>query len=119
MLLLSGAGQEADVDAVAQQSQGLGLFVRSLVGLDRQAATEAFGRYLDGTRFNVDQVRFVGLIVDELTANGVVEPGRLFESPYTDRASAGVDSVFPPADVEVIVEILHEVKDHARPADVA
>ena len=119
MLLGSGAGQEADVDAAAQQSQGLGLFVRSLVGLDRQVATEAFGRYLDGSRFSVDQVRFVGLIVDELTANGVVEPGRLFESPYTDRASAGVDSVFPPADVEVLVEILHEVKDHARPVDVA
>lgn len=68
-------------------------------------------------------VRFVEptfrLIVDELTANGIVEPGRLFESPYTDRASAGVDSFFPRAEVDVIVEILHEVKDHARPADVA
>lgn len=35
MLLVSGAGREADIDAAAQQSEGLGLFVRSLVGLDR------------------------------------------------------------------------------------
>jgi hypothetical protein len=30
--------------------------------------------YLDGTKFSVDQVRFISLIVDEPTANGVLEP---------------------------------------------
>lgn len=30
---------------------GLGLFIRSLVGLDRQAAAEAFGAYLYGAKF--------------------------------------------------------------------
>ena len=45
------------------------------------AATEAFEHYLGSTSFTVEQVRFVGHIVDELTRNGVMEPGRLFESP--------------------------------------
>ena len=119
MLIASGAGQQRDIESAAQKAEGLGLFVRSLVGLDRQAATEAFARYLDGSTFSVDQVRFVNLIVDELTANGVMEPGRLFESPYTDRSSAGVDHYFPSSDVDVIVEILDEVTSHAAPADVA
>ena len=48
---ISGAGQEAEIDAAAEKAQGLGLFIRSLVGLDRQAAVEAFGHYLDGSRF--------------------------------------------------------------------
>ncbi|MGD9529728.1 MAG: type I restriction-modification enzyme R subunit C-terminal domain-containing protein, partial [Pseudonocardia sp.] len=119
MLLASGAGEQADVDAAAAHAKGLGLFIRSLVGLDRQAAVEAFGHYLDGSRFTVGQIRFVNLIVDELTQNGLMEPGRLFESPYTDHAPTGPDRVFPRADVEVIVDILHQVRDRALPVDVA
>ncbi|WP_300006945.1 DEAD/DEAH box helicase family protein [Pseudonocardia sp.] len=110
MLLASGAGP-VDVSWVADQ--GLGVFIRSLVGLDHQAATEAFGHYLDGSRFTVHQIRFVNLIIDELTSNGVVEPRRLFESPYTDYAPTGPDALFPDADVEVIVDILHEVRNRA------
>lgn len=119
MLLASGAGQKVDIVWAAEKAEGLGLFIRSLVGLDRQAATEAFSHYLDGSKFTVDQIRFVTLIVDELTANGIMEPQRLFESPYTDRAPTGPDVLFPDTDVDVIVEILHEVKDRARPAGVA
>jgi type I restriction enzyme R subunit len=90
-----------------------------MVGLDRAAATEAFENYLDGTRFSADQVRFVNLIVDELTRNGVMEPGRLFESPYTDHAPTGPDFYFPDADVEVIVETLHHIKRTAVPEEAA
>ena len=39
MLVASGTGSAADLQRAAAESQGLGLFVRSLVGLDRQAAT--------------------------------------------------------------------------------
>ena len=116
MLLKSGAGRAVDIARTAKESDGLGLFVRNLVGLDRQAASEAFSDYLDGTRFTIDQVRFVSLIIDELTVNGVVEPSRLYESPYTDYAPQGLDSVFPDQHVDVLVEILHRVKTSAQPA---
>ena len=110
-ILLAAGGQRADIVWATEKSGGLGLFIRSLVGLDRFAAVEAFAGYLDGSKFSVDQVRFVHLIVDELTTNGVVEPQRLFESPYTDHAPTGPDFVFPnPADVHVIVETLNDVK---------
>lgn len=119
MLVSSGAGGPADIAWASERSHGLGLFVRGLVGLDREAAYEVFEAYLDDNRFTVDQIRFVNLIVDELTANGVVEPGRLFESPYTDRAPTGPDYLFPDADVEVIVDILRDVKARALPTNVA
>ena len=112
MLLQSGAGQKNDVDRVASQTGGLGLFIRSLVGLDRAAATEAFAAFLDGTRYSVEQVRFVQLIVEELTRNGVMEPSRLYESPYTDHGH--VDVIFP-GQAGTIVEILRGVKAHALP----
>jgi type I site-specific restriction endonuclease len=100
-----------------EESHGLGLFIRSLVGLDRQAAIEAFGTFLDNTKFTAEQVRFIHLIVDELTDNGVMEPARLYESPYTDNAPTGPESVFAEADVDGIVGILDTVRANALPTD--
>lgn len=92
-----------DIAWAAEQDGGPGIFVRSLVGLNRAAAIEAFETYLDATRFSADQVRFVSLIVDELTKIGVMEPARLFESPYSDHASTGPDFFFLDPDVDIIV----------------
>ena len=117
-MLVEAGGQHTDLERAAALTGGLGLFIRSLVWLDRSSVVEAFDDYLDGSRFTVDQVRFVNLIIDELTAKGAMAPGRLFESPYTDRAPTGVD-VLPTDDVDVIVEILHEIRRHAVPTEVA
>jgi type I restriction enzyme R subunit len=116
MLIDSGGDQQVDLAWVEERAGALGPFIRSLVGLDRTAAAGAFAAYLDEAKFSVDQVRFVSLIVDELTANGIMEPARLFESPYTNHGH--VDVIFP-NDVEVIVDILRDVKAHAVPAEVA
>ena len=117
MLIDSGTGAPADIALAKERSHGLGLFVRSLIGLDREAAVEAFGSYLDGTKFTADQIHFINLIINELTANGVVEPARLYESPYIDHAPTGPDTVFPEADVDNIVQILNTVRANAAPAD--
>lgn len=118
MLIAAGAGP-IDIAWANERGGGLGIFIRGLVGLDRSAAAEAFKDYLDETRFTVDQVRFVNLIVDELTRNGVMDPGRLFEAPYTDHAPIGPDMVFPPSDVEVIIDTLHDIRNTAVPPEVA
>jgi len=114
MLIDSGTGDATDISWAAQQPGGLGIFIRGLVGLDRAAASEAFADYLDGTRFSADQIRFVNLIVDELTKNGVMAPARLFESPYTDTAPTGPDAYFDDAAVDHIVSVLHSVTQSAQ-----
>ena len=118
-LLVASGGQQADLVRADANTGGLGIFVRGLVGLDRAAVTETFERYLDHTRFTADQVRFVNLIVDELTRNGVMEPQRLFESPYIDHAPTGPDYVFSEAEVTVIVDTLRAIRKHAIPGEVA
>lgn len=110
MLVASGSDHQVDIAWVTERAGDLGLFIRSLVGLDRAAAAEAFGSYLDQSQFSVDQVRFVELIVDELTANGLMEPARLYESPYIDTAPTGPDFLFPDAEVDAIVDILRGIK---------
>ena len=59
-------------------------FIRSLVGLDRAAAQAAFARFLEGTAYTASQIRFVQLIIEHLTRNGIMDPGKLYEQPFTD-----------------------------------
>ncbi len=115
MLLDSGAGDDKAIAKAKEDAQGLGLFIRSLVGLDQQAAMEAFGGFLDGTALSANQIHFVNLIVDELTSNGVVEPARLYEPPYTDLTARGPEALFSAEQVDNIVSILDAVRQNAAP----
>ena len=118
-MLLAAGGEEPDIQRASDEPGGLGVFIRSLVGLDREAVAETFRQFLDGSRYSVDQMRFIQLMVDELTSNGVMAPSRLFESPYTDRAPHGPDMVFSGPDLTIIVDILHDVRNRAEATGVA
>jgi type I restriction enzyme R subunit len=113
MLLVSGAGTREDLDRARAEAKGLGLFVRSLVGLDREAAVAAFAEFTRGADFTASQLRFIQLIIDHLTTNGVMEPGRLFESPFSDDAPQGPQSLFSEDQVYGIVTVLADVRRRA------
>jgi type I restriction enzyme R subunit len=83
-------------------------FIRSLVGLDRGAAMVAFNEVLAGKTMSAQQIRFVEMIVDHLTASGRMEPELLYAPPFTDSAPNGVSDLFGVADVALIVETLQE-----------
>ena len=84
MLVEAGVGTSADLSRAKQEGRGLGLFIRSLVGLDREAAKQAFGQFLSGKVQSANQIEFINLIIDHLTEHGVMDPGLLYESPFTD-----------------------------------
>ena len=115
-MLLAAGGDTIALEALAEQPGGLGVFIRSLVGLDRAAAQDAFAGFLQGRSLTAAQLRFIDLIIGELTANGVMEPGRLFESPYTDDAPIGPEHLFEVDDVTEIVQILRGVTGRATVA---
>ncbi|MDI3076343.1 DEAD/DEAH box helicase family protein [Clostridioides difficile] len=57
--------------------------VRKLVGLDREAANEAFSEFLNNKSFNIKQIHFVKLIVDYVVKNGFIEDNKvLMEDPF-------------------------------------
>ena len=89
--------------------QGLGLFVRSLVGLDREAAKQAFAVFLAGKTLRANQIEFVNLIVDQLTDHGVMSASLLYESPFTDLATRGPDELFTPLELDEIIAVLDRV----------
>ncbi len=112
-MLLEAGGSPELIDEAREKSHGLGIFIRSLVGLDRDAAMQAFSDFIGGTTATPNQIEFINLVVEELTQNGVMEPGRLFESPYTDINAQGPLGVFPPATVTQIVQVLERIRERA------
>ena len=84
--------------------------MRSLVGLDREAAKEALAGFLSGKTLNSNQIEFVDLIVNHLTEHGVMETVVLYESPFTDVAPSGPDGLFTPQQLQELVSILTEVQ---------
>lgn len=66
----------------------LGEFVREIVGLDMNAAKEAFSEYLTNTSLDSRQIYFVNQIVEYIVHNGMMKDfSVLQESPFTDRGS--------------------------------
>jgi type I restriction enzyme R subunit len=63
MLVKAGAATAEDLGKVRSGS-GLGLFVRSIVGLDREAAKRAFDGFLAGKTLTANQIQFVNLVIE-------------------------------------------------------
>lgn len=66
----------------------LGEFVREIVGLDMNAAKEAFSAYLSDTNMDSRQIYFVNQIIEYIVHNGILKDlSVLQESPFTDQGS--------------------------------
>jgi type I restriction enzyme, R subunit len=86
-------------------------FIRELVGLDRAAAKQSFSRYIENANLTANQIRFVDTLIDYLTQNGIMDPGLLYESPFTDIHTKGLDGIFDDTDADGIVSIVRSFNE--------
>jgi type I restriction enzyme R subunit len=112
-MLIEAGGSKELIGKASEQAHGLGLFIRSLIGLERDAVMQLFNEFLTGGNPGADQIEFVKLIVEELTRTGAMEPGRLFESPFIDLNAQGPLGIFPQAKVAKLVETLELIRERA------
>ena len=86
-ILWSEAGTKEDYEAL-YKAKPLGEFVREIVGLDMNAAKEAFAEFLNNTSLDSRQIYFVNQIVEYIVHNGMMKDlSVLQEAPFTDRGS--------------------------------
>jgi type I restriction enzyme R subunit len=113
MLLEAGVASEEELRRATEESHGLGLFIRSLVGLDREAAKRALAGFMEGKALGANQIEFLSLVADHLTQQGFMPVERLYESPFTDANPRGVDGVFPPDQADELIAVLNGVRERA------
>lgn len=86
-ILWSDLGTKDEYEA-EYGNKPLGEFVREIVGLDMNAAKEAFSEYLDDTNLDSRQIYFVNQIVEYIVHNGLLKDlSVLQETPFTDQGS--------------------------------
>lgn len=86
-ILWSEVGTQDDYKA-EYGDKPLGEFVREIVGLDMNAAKEAFSEFLEGSTLDSRQIYFVNQIVEYIVHNGLMKDlSVLQEAPFTDQGS--------------------------------
>ncbi len=104
-----------EIDAAKESAQGLGLFVRSLVGLDRGAAKQALASFMTGKTLTANQIVFLDHVINHLAITGWINPRNLYASPFTDLHPHGVDGIFDPASTLALISTLQGVRQNATP----
>lgn len=94
----------------------LGEFVREIVGLDMNAAKEAFSVYLSNVNLDSRQIYFVNQIVEYIVHNGMMKDlSVLQESPFTDQGS--VSEIFTDLTVWMgIRKVIDSINENAKAA---
>lgn len=88
--------------------------VRQIVGLDPQAANAAFSGFLSENRLNMNQARFVKLIVDYVVKNGTLDKKVLQQESF--RTVGSIVSLFKDNmdDARKILEVIDEMNRNAE-----
>ena len=108
-------GTAADLYQELGQAKPLGEFIRSLLGLDVNAAKEAFAEFLTGRTLHPDQIYFINSLIDYLVHNGTIARKKLFESPFTERHHQGVTGLFQEeSQLKQLFRIVDQISENAR-----
>ncbi|ADE16972.1 type III restriction protein res subunit (plasmid) [Nitrosococcus halophilus Nc 4] len=115
-VLFSEAGPGSKEDFMKTYGEApLGELIRRIVGLDRNAAKEAFAEFLSHSTLRADQIRFIDQIIEHLARNGVMDLEALYEPPFTDIHYEGIDGVLP-EQADKVIAIIKKVNKNARVA---
>lgn len=86
-ILWSEVGTKQDYEA-EYGKKPLGEFIREIVGLDMNAAKEAFSAYLTNVNLDSRQIYFVNQIVEYIVHNGMMKDMSILqETPFIDQGS--------------------------------
>ena len=107
----SGIGTHQDFKRV-MGDKPLGIFIRSILGLDRNAANAVFSSFLANGALSSQQIEFVHFMITQFTQNGKIDPQMLYERPFTNFHESGISGVFPTIDSKII-QIIQETNQRA------
>ena len=105
-ILWEELGSKDDYDHIAD-GESVGVFVRKIVGLDREAISKLFADYLAKYNFNQMQEEFLHQIVTFVLENGDIEPKNLIQDEpfkyleYTEIFNGNPEAVYS------LIKMLH------------
>lgn len=95
--------------------QPLGVFIRSILGLDTDAANALFSDFLSSGNLRADQITFINNIIKFLTVNGKIEKKMLFDTPpFNNEHQDGIIGIFDDAEATKILKLIDGMNRNAE-----
>lgn len=89
--------------------QPLGEFIRSVVGLDKTEAKNAFSKIVNFANLNAQQIQFMDVLINYFSVNGILEIQQLFHPPFSDVYSGGIVQLFGNESAKNIADTIIEI----------
>ncbi len=93
------------------KGQPLAAFIRGILGLDINAAKEAFAEFLSKGNLSATQIMFINSIIDYLSVNGTIDKKMLFDKPFTDIDYRGISGVFSNEETAKVISIIDKLNE--------
>jgi type I restriction enzyme R subunit len=107
ILFSSGIEKEALEKELGTQFS-LVKFIISLMGLSPEKVDAAFAKFINDFQLNAVQIEFLDTIKKFLTTNGKITPSKLYDSPFKNYHSMGIDGVFTEPQADRIFKIVED-----------
>ncbi|RCW93628.1 DEAD/DEAH box helicase family protein [Winogradskyella arenosi] len=83
-------------------------FIIALMGLSPEKVDAAFAKFTNDYKLNAVQIQFLDTIKKFLTSNGKIEPSKLYDAPFKNYHSMGIDGVFTKQQGDIIFKIVED-----------
>ena len=92
-----------DIDS----KNNVAVFIRSMIGIDRETALKRFSEFISGNKLNADQEEFLNNIIDYVSRNGDITGEIVVNGPPFDQSLTVFNEYMMP--LKEYVDVLHNV----------
>lgn len=107
-LLFSNKIQKEQVEKEIGHRLDLVAFIVGLIGLSSEKVNAAFADFINKYQLTAVQIQFLDTLKLFLTNNGKIDPTKLYDSPFKNYHSLGIDGVFDEEQATNIFRIIEE-----------
>jgi type I restriction enzyme R subunit len=107
-ILFKGGIDKNSIEKELGSQFSLVKFIISLMGLNPEMVDAAFVKFINDYQLNSIQIQFLDTIKKFLTTNGKIAPSKLYDSPFKNYHSMGIDGVFTTQQADVIFKIVED-----------
>ena len=100
------------ISNVYGKNESFGIFIRSLVGLDREAINKEFSEFLNTEKFNSNQIELINLIIENIVKYGAYSKNEI-PKLSNDILGTSISNIFTDNnDLQKIVDIIDKINSN-------
>ena len=100
------------ISSIYGKNESFGIFIRSLVGLDREAINKEFSEFLNTEKFNSNQIELINLIIENIVKYGAYSKNEI-PKLSNDILGKSIFNIFTNEnDLQKIVDIVDKINSN-------